>query len=335
MNYLHSKLFILTLVFTSFWLSLNAQVVPISGDYVHKVINSTENTDYTKSLILLHEIFDVAMLPDNYLIGTIAARRGSTSAGNRLNVANINSSSSYNATYANLISNDEADYLWKLKTCRYNGKKYLALEVPYLAAYHQNGFQFVGWVKSSGVSLEFVTYEKNGVAQNASVLKEISDFVPNRKITNQVSRFNVLGKMGVGTDDPQADLAVNGDILAKQIKIKTDIAIPDYVFEPEYDLKNLAEIESYVKANKHLPEVPSAKEIGRDGLDLGEMNLLLLKKIEELTLYAIEQNNEIKKQYNKSAQQEKVLQRQKEEIERIRKLSGLMEQRIKQLEHKN
>ena len=142
------------------------------------------------------------------------------------------------------------------------------------------------------------------------------------------------GNVGIGIENPQAKLAVDGNILAKEIKVKTDITVPDYVFEPEYDLKNLEEIESYVKANKHLPEVPSAKEIGRDGLDLGEMNLLLLKKIEELTLYAIEQNDQIKKQFNKSAQQEKVLQRQQEEIERIRKLSGFMEQRIKQLEHK-
>jgi len=277
-------------------MGIKAQVTPLSGDYVHKIINSAENTDFTKSLILLHEIFDVAMLPDNYLIGTIAARRGSTSAGNRLNVANINSSSAYNATYANLISNDEADYLWKLKTCRYNGKKYLALEIPYLAAYHQNGFQFVGWVKSSGVSLEFVTYEKNGVAQNTTILKEIADFVPNRKISNHVSRFNVLGKVGIGTDDPQADLAVNGDILAKQIKIKTDITIPDYVFEPTYSLSTLEEVEQFIKKHKHLPEIPSAKDIEREGLNVAEMNLLLLKKIEEMTLQMIQMNKVLIKQ---------------------------------------
>ncbi|MNG94298.1 hypothetical protein D3C79_533050 [compost metagenome] len=298
MRYFNSKLLILTIVFASFWLGSKAQVTPISGDYVHKNINSAENADFTKSLILLHEIYDTTLLPDNYLIGTIAARRGSVSAGNRLNVANINSSSSYSSTYANLTSNDEADYLWKLKTCRYNGKKYLALEVPYLAAYHQNGFQFVGWVKSSGLSLEFVVYEKNGVAQNTSVLKEIADFVPNRKISNHVTRFNVLGKVGIGTDDPQADLAVNGDILAKQIKIKTDITIPDYVFEPTYSLSTLEEVEQFIKKHKHLPEIPSAKEIEREGMNVAEMNLLLLKKIEEMTLQMIQMNKMLVKQAN-------------------------------------
>lgn len=296
MKNINLRFFILTVVFTTFWIGLYAQVTTISGDYVHKMINSAENEDYTKSLILLHEIYDGTLLPDNYLVGTIAARRGSTSAGNRLNVANINSSSSYGSTYANLISNDEADYLWKLKTCRYNGKKYLALEVPYLAAYHQNGFQFIGWAKSSGLSLEFVAYEKNGVAQNTSILKEITDFVPNRKISNHVSRFNVLGKVGIGTDDPQADLAVNGDILAKQIRVKTDIAVPDYVFEPGYKMNTLEQIEEFVTKHKHLPEIPSAKEIETQGLDVAEMNLLLLKKMEEMTLQMIQMNKLLLKQ---------------------------------------
>ncbi|MGJ1457980.1 hypothetical protein [Sphingobacterium multivorum] len=128
------------------------------------------------------------------------------------------------------------------------------------------------------MSLEFVIYEKNNTPQNTDVLSEIVDYSANRQITNYVSRFNVLGKVGIGTADPQADLAVNGNILANQIKVKTDISVPDYVFEPDYKLKSLEEIESYVKENKHLPEIPSAKQIQADGLDVAEMNLLLLKK---------------------------------------------------------
>jgi hypothetical protein len=60
----------------------------------------------------------------------------------------------------------------------------------------------------------------------------------------------------------------------------------------------LAEIETYIKENKHLPEVPSAKEMEKNGVQLGEMNMLLLKKVEELTLYVIEQNKEIKELKN-------------------------------------
>ncbi|WP_454880736.1 hypothetical protein [Sphingobacterium detergens] len=130
-----------------------------------------------------------------------------------------------------------------------------------------------------------------------------------------IARMTVLpgGNVGIGTANPQAKLAVEGNILAKEVKIKTDIAVPDYVFEPDYNLKSLEEIEQYVKTNKHLPEIPSAKQIQAEGLDLAEMNLLLLKKVEELTLYAIGQ---------------------KDEIQQLKKQSMALEGRIRQFENK-
>lgn len=95
------------------------------------------------------------------------------------------------------------------------------------------------------------------------------------------------GNVGIGIANPQAKLAVNGNILAAEVKVKTNISVPDYVFEPDYELQKLADVEAYVKEYKHLPEIPSASDIKRDGLDLAEMNLLLLKKVEELTLHLI------------------------------------------------
>ncbi len=77
--------------------------------------------------------------------------------------------------------------------------------------------------------------------------------------------------------------------------------MPDYVFEPDYELPSLAEVEAYVKEHKHLPEIPSAADIQRDGLDLAEMNLLLLKKVEEMMLHLIEREKEhqaLKEQVN-------------------------------------
>jgi hypothetical protein len=104
---------------------------------------------------------------------------------------------------------------------------------------------------------------------------------------------NVLvekGNVGIGTTNPKAKLAVEGNILATEIKVKTDISVPDYVFEPDYKMLSLTEIENYVKEHKHLPEIPSANMIRQNGLDLAEMNLSLLKKVEELTLHLIEKD---------------------------------------------
>lgn len=101
------------------------------------------------------------------------------------------------------------------------------------------------------------------------------------------------GSVGIGTTTPKAKLAVNGNILAKEIKIKTDINVPDYVFDPSYALPTLSSIEEYIKKNRHLPEIPSASEIQKDGVDLTAMNLALLKKVEELTLHLIAKEKEI------------------------------------------
>ena len=100
--------------------------------------------------------------------------------------------------------------------------------------------------------------------------------------------LNSSGNVGVGTISPDEKLTVNGKIHATSIKIESTVPTPDYVFENSYQLLSLEEIKAYIDKNKHLPEVPSAKEIEKNGIDVGEMNMLLLKKVEELTLYVIE-----------------------------------------------
>lgn len=90
-------------------------------------------------------------------------------------------------------------------------------------------------------------------------------------------------------------LASDGMLFAKGIKVSVEeYDWPDYVFDKEYKVLPLESIEEYIQSNGHLPGVPSAKEIAENGLDLGEMNKLLLQKIEELTLLVIELNNQIK-----------------------------------------
>jgi len=99
-------------------------------------------------------------------------------------------------------------------------------------------------------------------------------------------------RVGIGTKTPQNLLDVYGTIHAKEFKASLD-GWSDYVFDKDYKLLSLNDVENYINTNKKLPDIPSAKEITTDGVKLGEMNALLLKKVEELTLYVIEQNKKI------------------------------------------
>ncbi|MEO1654977.1 MAG: hypothetical protein AAFU64_15625 [Bacteroidota bacterium] len=102
------------------------------------------------------------------------------------------------------------------------------------------------------------------------------------------------GNMGIGTLNPSERLTVNGLILSEGVQVIKDVPKADYVFADDYRLRSLEETETYIKEHKHLPNVPSAESFAENGYSLGEMDNLLLEKIEELTLYLIQQNKEIK-----------------------------------------
>jgi hypothetical protein len=110
-------------------------------------------------------------------------------------------------------------------------------------------------------------------------------------MTLNQGRLNIGIAPSFGT---QYKLAVAGSIGAwGEVRVFTNgSAFPDYVFDPSYKLPTLEETEKYVKENHHLPEVPSAAEIEKEGMSLNEMNVILLKKVEELTLYMIEMKKE-------------------------------------------
>ncbi|WP_417430978.1 hypothetical protein [Halpernia sp.] len=170
-------------------------------------------------------------------------------------------------------------------------------------------------------SLEFAS----GVNSKSSLI--LSSYYS--KYMNELTLKN--GMVGIGTDNPEYNLDVKGKaafsdnvkiaakLEAKEIKVTTT-PTADFVFEEDYQLPTLEEVEKHIKEKKHLPEIASAKEMEKEGVNVGEFQIKLLQKIEELTLYSIEQNKQIKE----LQEENKTLRLQSEKIEAL-------EQKLQQL----
>lgn len=140
-----------------------------------------------------------------------------------------------------------------------------------------------GWLEYCYLNLTTGNYEMRSGVANAEF-----------KNTGNIL-FNNTGAIGIGTGavaiPAGVKLAINGKLNAKEVEV-TLSGWSDFVFDEDYKLKPLNEVERFIKENKHLPDVPSAKEVMQNGTNLGEMDAILLQKIEELTLYVIDLKNE-------------------------------------------
>jgi hypothetical protein len=125
------------------------------------------------------------------------------------------------------------------------------------------------------------------------------------------------GKIAIGTFDTSKigsySLAVNGDAIFNKVKVKLYSGWSDYVFYKHYQLLPLKDLEVFIKTNYHLPDVPSATEVEKNGIDVAGNQALLLKKVEELTLYIIELNK-------KNEQQQQEIDKMKIELDRLKNL---------------
>lgn len=133
------------------------------------------------------------------------------------------------------------------------------------------------------------------------ILLSTASCMSQRNIKNITERG---GKIGIGTTNPDELLTVKGKIHTQEVLVDLNGAVaPDYVFEsyflgasklkPEYSFPSLASVSKFIKEHNHLPNIPSAATMAEDGISLKQMNLALLQKIEELTLYTIEQQEQL------------------------------------------
>ncbi|HEY4062671.1 MAG TPA: hypothetical protein VGM30_12255, partial [Puia sp.] len=137
-------------------------------------------------------------------------------------------------------------------------------------------------------------------------------------------QYDSTDNVGIGTSNTHGyKLAVNGTAIFTQIKVKPFASWPDYVFKKGYVLPELEQVERYIKTNKHLPGIVSQSEVRRDGIDVGATQTALLKKIEELTLYLIEEHKRTldqEKEIERLRMQNRRFDDQQQEIDQLKEM---------------
>lgn len=163
--------------------------------------------------------------------------------------------------------------------------------------------------RGNGYNGVFLRANESDVVGTIGLARSIngSFFITFQNLNTMAGTFDASSPFSIdpnGGTHIGSDLFVKGQAIASTIST-TDLRVSgnlvthpttpwaDYVFEPGYQAMPLKEIEAYAKEHKHLPEVPSAAQVEKDGIDIAKMNAILLKKVEELTLHAVEQEKKM------------------------------------------
>ncbi len=188
------------------------------------------------------------------------------------------------ATFANGVTLDNgAPYLSRIFTGGTLQLQGNATTAPQVSIHNYIGGAFTG---SSVLEI--------GTANSTlSASQNILAIFGNTGIVGAVFKSN--GNVGIGTANPQSLLAVKGTVTAQKVVV-TQTGWSDYVFDKNYSLLPITELKSFIVDHKHLPDLPSAESVAKNGVDLGDNQSVLLKKIEELTLYIIQLNAKLEQQ---------------------------------------
>ncbi|MFQ6601785.1 hypothetical protein [Flavobacterium sp. C3NV] len=153
-----------------------------------------------------------------------------------------------------------------------------------------------GYLPNNGVALQGISdqnYGRKALVFYSGWEGDIDN--PQISALKERMRISSNGNVGIGINTPSNKLDVNGTIHSKEVKVDMT-GWSDFVFKKEYNLPTLEEVEKHITEKGHLENIPNEEEVLKSGINLGEMNAKLLQKIEELTLYVIEQNKKIEKQ---------------------------------------
>lgn len=250
----------------------------------------------------------------NVFIGTSAGTQVTTGSGNTLIGASIENgqltTGSHNIGIGNGVYFKFTDQVGGISIGNSSNAAGSAIALGYNSKANSNGSIAIGSGSyTSGVNSVAIGVNSAVSGDNSIVLGSVAG-INNAIVSSKVgigvvsprAALEVGGKTIIGTDFSTANatpgsynLYVSGGILTEKVRIanKAGIKWADYVFEKNYNLASLSEVEQYIQRNNHLPNIPSADEVIKDGIDLAEISAKLLEKIEELTLYIIKQEKEI------------------------------------------